>query len=105
MPTKLLPVSALFCVCCCAGVGNNQLPPQGKAEPDSYIACGCGCCGGVEPVVKCLYRSKGDDMREIIRADQQRRASPDCSYAGCSEPVKYIYCDEQQISHTDQEDL
>lgn len=98
MHTKLLPVSVMLCVSCCAGVG--EPPARPEPEPDSYVACGCGCCGGVEPVVKCLYRSKGDDLREIIRADRQRHDSPDCAYAGCSEPVKYVYCDEvKKIPH------
>jgi hypothetical protein len=93
MHIKLLPVSLMLCICCCAGVGDNKPPPHIEPEPDSYIACGCGCCSGVEPVVKCLYHSKGDDIKTIMSDDQKRRASPDCAYAGCSEPVKYVYCD------------
>jgi hypothetical protein len=58
----------------------------------SYIACGCGCCGG-EPKLKCLYRSKEDSMQKIIAADKEVRKTSDCSLAECSIGTKYIYCD------------
>ena len=58
----------------------------------SYIACGCGCCGG-EPKLKCLYRSKEDSMQKIIAADKEVRENSDCSLAECSIGTKYIYCD------------
>jgi len=62
-------------------------------EPETYTACGCGCCGGVEPEVKCLYRSKGDDIRKIIQADMEVAKAPYCPTVGCTKGVKFIYCD------------
>ncbi len=73
-------------ICCYKG----ELPNDGSEE---YIACGCGCCGGVEPVVKCLYHSKGDDIQKIIEEDKKQAQDPICPTAGCSQPIKYIYCD------------
>jgi hypothetical protein len=58
----------------------------------SYIACGCGCCGG-EPKLKCLYRAKEDSMQKIIAADKEVSETSDCSLAECSIGTKYIYCD------------
>jgi len=58
-----------------------------------YIACGCGCCVGEEPQDKCLYGSKGDDMRKIYEEDKKLAQSPECATMGCSLPIRYIYCD------------
>jgi len=60
---------------------------------ESYIACGCGCCGGVEPTEKCLYRSKGDKIQKIIEEDKKIAQSSICPNVGCSAPIKYVYCD------------
>jgi hypothetical protein len=59
----------------------------------SYLACGCGCCVGTEPLVMCLYHSKGDDIQKIIDENQELAQSPGCAMAGCSLGTKYIYCD------------
>jgi len=68
---------------------------QPATEVTEYIACGCGCCGGIQEAVKCLYSSKGDDIRKIIADDIRTAKSPDCATAGCSQPVRYTYCDEE----------
>ncbi len=60
---------------------------------EEYIACGCGCCTGVEPTVECLYHSEGDDIQKIIEEDKAQAQSPICPTVGCSQPIKYIYCD------------
>ena len=63
--------------------------PQG-----SYLACGCGCCGGSgTPIKECLYRSKGDDLQKIIEQDEIQKKSPLCNVVGCSRGVEYRYCD------------
>ena len=64
-----------------------------RNEVQSYIACGCGCCGGEEPAVKCLYYSKGDDIKKIIEEDKKAAQDPICPTVGCSKGIKYIYCD------------
>lgn len=62
-----------------------------------YISCGCGCCGFSQPLEKiakteCLYRSKGEYIQGKIDRDQG--LSPEmCATAGCSYPIKYVYCD------------
>lgn len=66
-------------------------------ELESYISCGCGCCGFDEPLekiakVECLYKSKGESIQDKINYDKQ--LSPElCAVAGCSFPIKYVYCD------------
>ena len=66
-------------------------------EPVSYIGCGCGCCVFDKPLeeiatIECLYKSKGESIQDKI--NQDRQLSPDvCAAAGCSFPVKYVYCD------------
>jgi hypothetical protein len=60
---------------------------------ESYTACGCGCCGGVEPTVTCLYHSKGDDIQKIIEDDKKAAQNSLCPQMGCSHPIKYTYCD------------
>lgn len=68
-----------------------------SSEPDSYISCGCGCCGFDEPIEKiakkeCLFKSKGENIQRKI--DQDKELSPEfCATAGCSFPIRYIYCD------------
>ena len=64
-----------------------------KPISKSYTACGCGCCSGEEPTVKCLYYSKGDRIQKIIEEDKKQAQSPICPTVGCSMPIKYIYCD------------
>ena len=64
-------------------------PQRGLA----YIACGCGCCGGMEPKRQCLYRSKGDSLQAIVRRDQEAAKNPNCAQSGCSFGTKYVYCD------------
>lgn len=61
---------------------------------ETYLACGCGCCGGVNPVEKCLYRSEGDDLEKIKNQDKAERQNPGCALMGCSFPVLYRYCDD-----------
>ena len=64
-------------------------PQKGLA----YIACGCGCCGGVEPRRQCLYRSKGDNLEAIIQKDKEQQKSAICANVGCALGTKYVYCD------------
>src|SRR5258705_2473506 len=76
--------------------------PNGKAiskrrelaKLPTYTACGCGCCGGLKPQVKCLYRSKGDDIQKIIEADKETASNTKLfAVAVWSFPLQYKYCD------------
>ncbi|MFH1400918.1 MAG: hypothetical protein ABIH41_05330 [Nanoarchaeota archaeon] len=63
-------------------------------DQESYLACGCGCCGDVPAAQEvCLFRSRGDDMRRIILDDKDIAKSRICQYAGCSRGVLYRYCE------------
>lgn len=77
----------------CDRTKNLRIELCAKENAQSYIACGCGCCGGVEPAQECLYHSKGDDIGKIMEADNAQRQSPICKFAGCARGVKYAYCD------------
>ncbi|WP_338277617.1 hypothetical protein [Corallococcus caeni] len=64
----------------------------------TYVACGCGCCGGVEPKVQCLSCANGDDLQALIAKDQEAKKDPQCAVAGCSVGTKYVYCDAPPAS-------
>jgi len=70
---------------------------QSISTPESlqeYLACGCGCCGDEDPIVKqCLYRANGDDLVDVIGNDKKVAESETCILAGCSQGILYSYCD------------
>ncbi|MDC0712422.1 hypothetical protein POL68_28430 [Stigmatella sp. ncwal1] len=71
---------------------DEQMPADElvSAPGDSYLACGCGCCGGVAPTVRCL--APGETLQSIIARDKEQAASPNCPFQGCFFPVKYVDC-------------
>jgi hypothetical protein len=79
------------------GVVQNSSPeakekiaePTNTQTPKSYIACGCGCCGGVKPIKRCLYRSNGDDLQKIIDEDREQGRNPQCDRIGCAIGIEY----------------
>jgi hypothetical protein len=74
-------------------ITNSQNLNTQEPLPAKYIACGCGCCDGNTHVKKCLYHSKGDDLRKIIEADKKSSTSKQCERVGCASGVEYKYCD------------
>jgi hypothetical protein len=67
------------------------------AAADSYISCGCGCCGFDKPLeevakVECLNKLAGERIEDKMAKDANLSAEY-CATAGCSLPVKYMYCD------------
>ncbi|MFT3765129.1 MAG: hypothetical protein QM820_06385 [Minicystis sp.] len=68
------------------------VPPKAPAGP-SYVACGCGCCGGTKPLDQCIYKSKGESLEKIEADDWRRHKDPHCATAGCSLGKRYHYCD------------
>lgn len=59
----------------------------------AYIACSCGCCGGVTPKRQCIYQSRGDDLKAMVQSDRESAKNPQCAKVGCSAGIKYVYCD------------
>lgn len=53
----------------------------------TYVACGCGCCGSAEPVKQCLYHSNGDNLEQIINQDKKSRKNSQCALMGCSNGI------------------
>lgn len=105
--------SALVLAACCVIVAAVALmlwyapkPPQDSitwqtttlpAAAGSYISCGCGCCGFDKPLeevaeVRCLDKLIGERIEDKIAEDSNLSAEY-CATAGCSLPVKYMYCD------------
>jgi hypothetical protein len=73
----------------------NPTPKTEAKALTSYVACGCGCCGGLpEPTQKtCVYHAKGDSLEAIKANDEKSRQSPKCAVVGCSRGTKYEFCD------------
>ncbi len=79
-----------------AAESNSDTPPalpEESGELDYYLACGCGCCGGVEPQKQCLYESQGESLEKIKAQDLEASQSETCMVAGCSLGTNYTYCD------------
>lgn len=69
-----------------AGGADMPEPPR----ESSYLACGCGCCGGVQPQEKCVEE---DALALLIEKDKAQAASPQCAVIGCSVGVEYTVCE------------
>lgn len=72
----------------------SPVPPfsLSTSPAGGYLACGCGCCGGIEPVKRCL-----PDIGSLEAAKEKDRElaySKDCMMIGCSRGVIYRICDE-----------
>ncbi|MEM9195399.1 MAG: alpha/beta fold hydrolase [Myxococcota bacterium] len=65
-----------------------------SSNPSSrfYDACGCGCCGGTDPVEvsPCVNAA---ELERIAAADRQASQDPQCAAAGCSIGHRYVACD------------
>ena len=61
-------------------------------EVESYMACGCGGCGGADQEIKRYSKARGEEKqyREAIAADEQIKKSSACKRAGCSMCTKLI---------------
>jgi uncharacterized protein YxeA len=53
---------------------------------DTYTACGCGGCGGVDPIIEFTTNPK-----EKILNDQRIQGKPICNAMGCSICRRYIF--------------
>ncbi|WP_147445376.1 hypothetical protein [Corallococcus aberystwythensis] len=91
MLMPLLLAGAMGWGCQAADKATTPKAPQDCSA--TYVACGCGCCGGVEPQVQCLSCANGDDLQALIEKDQEAKKDPQCAVAGCSVGTKYVYCD------------
>ena len=73
--------------------GNTSSSCNQPKKRLAYIACDCGCCGGVQPKKQCIYQLRGDNLQQIVQRDKDAAKNPDCARAGCSIGNKYVYCD------------
>jgi len=70
--------------------------PSGGATgcDGSYLACGCGCCGGQDAPLTCVYPELGQTLTSIMAADLARRHdTAGCASAGCSRGIDYVCCE------------
>ncbi|MCY1039808.1 hypothetical protein OV208_00650 [Corallococcus sp. bb12-1] len=101
MPLRfLLLLCSVGLGCQAADEGRPKVEEQPKALDcnATYVACGCGCCGGVAPEVRCLSCAQGADLQALIDADQEAAKSSNCPYAGCSTGIQYVYCDAPDLA-------
>ena len=81
------------CVC---NTGYAINPTSGKCTDGncsgSYMACGCGCCGGTAAVPTCYYPGAGDSLSTIMANDQTASHSSSCATVGCSQGQQYLCC-------------
>jgi hypothetical protein len=98
-------ISALWGTCqghgtCTCNSGFVINPVTGRcARPSalcsgSYLACGCGCCGGTSPALACYYPSAGDTLDAIIATDRAAASSSNCAFVGCTQGQSYLCCAE-----------
>lgn len=59
-----------------------------------YTACGCGCCGGVQPTLQCYYPSLGETIAAITAQDQATKNATNCESAGCGMGIRHLCCAE-----------
>jgi hypothetical protein len=62
-----------------------------------YNACGCGCCGGVQPTVQCYYPSLGETIAAITVQDQATKNATNCELVGCSMGIRHVCCAEPAL--------
>ena len=78
-----------------AGAPETGGEPGGGAPSCSgtYHACGCGCCGGQDTTIRCVYPALGQNLSSIIAADMAiSHDAAGCASAGCSKSVDYVCC-------------
>lgn len=69
--------------------------PAAGPKLKSYLACGCGCCGGLDErsaAKECVDRKKGETLEQIKARDEQQGRDPGCAVRGCSRGTLYTYC-------------
>jgi hypothetical protein len=69
----------------------------------SFIACGCGCCGGAttDLPMRCYYPGAGESIETVTAADLATKNATDCNHAGCSLGVKYSCCPDYDPNPAD----
>lgn len=92
----MVRASGLMILMAVAGcVGESRPYDTCPYEVREYLACGCGCCAGTQPVLMCIPTS-APCLSEIIAEDQALKGSPSCAFAGCAQGVQYSPCFDEQ---------
>lgn len=65
----------------------RQNSPEDTASYETYLACGCGGCGGQTPQI--VEIKDRDEFDRLVAADKQAKASDSCAVAGCSICTEY----------------
>ncbi len=90
-PFLLLFLLATIFLAGCTYFSKKTPPPSDNVT--EYIACGCGCCPGANPVIHCIYNWKNESLMDVVADDERQSKSIECETAGCFVPIRYIYCD------------
>lgn len=84
----LIPLILIFLI-----LSNLSLVKFFLVNSNTYTECGCGCCGGSNPLIKCLDKSLGENLESIKAKDQLQKGNNGCMAVGCSYGIKYAECD------------
>src|SRR5262245_28319153 len=60
---------------------------SGGKEISTYTACGCGGCGGTQPIEKNVYNR--EEFERLKKEDQAAKGNPGCAVMGCAICIKY----------------
>ncbi len=97
-PCRLAVAAVLLLVPGCDRASPAETPAETPAAesdvPDTYVECGCGCCGGVTDeemaAAPCVSRA---EMKSIIERDREAADDPECAVAGCALGTPHRVCD------------
>jgi hypothetical protein len=63
----------------------EPVPEASSIKIQGYVACGCGCCPGLQPNNRRLYKNKGDYLEKVIEEDKKLAWNTElCTTVGCS---------------------
>lgn len=91
--------TTLLLLVCLSGCGGATALPsdlgsdlQVTCEFEPFVDCGCGCCGGTEPIDVCVRASAGETLSSV-RGDPVQPTPAQCATVGCSLGLRYLCCD------------
>ena len=71
----------------------QQNSRQDSANYETYLACGCGGCGGQTPEV--VEIKDKDEFDRLVADDKRVKDSADCAMAGCSICTEYRFVESE----------
>lgn len=73
--------------------------PEGSEETEGnslrYVACGCGCCGGLGEPTDTTCVATEEELDAIRAADAEAAHDPGCAVQGCAMGRAYAVCESE----------